>query len=444
MVAIKKLQSLFSFVHDATDFLKFPQTEIHSENAKLIWIVRLRWAAISLFFFTAIPGYLLGSLNRTTLTFFMAIIGSLLIFNLLTQMIFIATPKKVGPLFICFQLALDLAVLATLLLMSGGFANPFTALFLLNAALGGVLIRGRFSWPFVVLCHAFLISLQIQFFIENVEMNQKVFWSYTAASHILLFSVWLVMRSLGSYLEKHFETATLKHVQHERQDRLRAVGALAAGFSHEFASPLNAAKLRLDSLERALAKCDTSLEWQTNAKSTLAAAQESIRSCEFVIHSMNSSQLDVREHNSKPINAIEFVEDIVESWKEEHKEADLEVNNQLQGLISVSPINLAQVMLNLLDNSFEANPKGKIKLELKSENDWAILSVDDAGPGFSLRVLERRGEPFLTTKAQGTGLGLYVSEIFVQSLGGNLSIENKNYEKGSRVTLRWPLQRVVI
>lgn len=437
----KRQKSVVQFViYEIANFFRFPKIEGHTENAKLNWLVRLRWGAIGLFFCMAGPGYIFGALNRTTIMIFIGIIGFLFIFNLLTHLIFVESKTPVGPLFIGFQLAFDLAVLTALLLISGSFGNPFVALFLLNAGLGGVLIRGRNSWPFVVLCHAFLISLQIEFATDQMELGPQTFWIFVFVSHVLVFSVWLVMRSLGTYLESHFESLSQARIQNEKQDRLRAIGALAAGFSHEFASPLNAAKLRLDRLERSLANTELSQEWTISAKENLTEAKDSILACESVIHSMNASQLDVRDHNLKPVNMKEFIQDVTESWLEEHRDAQLMVENQITTSLLISPINLAQVILNLLDNAFESNPKGKIIFNLREIHNSIELTVDDEGPGFSERVLSRQGEPFVTTKSNGTGLGLYVSEIFVQSLGGNMMISNKADRSGALVTLSWPRQ----
>lgn len=421
------------------NFFRFPKNENQIEKAKLLWLIRLRWAAIALFFLIAGPGYILGVLNSTSLVIFIGILAVLLVFNLLTQLVFAEGKKDIGPFFVCFQLASDLAALAGLLAISGGFTNPFTALFLLHAALGAVLIRGRFAWPFILLCHVLLIALQMQTVLDNSELSQKQIWVLMAISHILLLSVWSVMRSLGAYLETHFENQTLTRVRLEKQDRLRALGALAAGFSHEFASPLNAAKLRLDRLERILGQQELSTALVEQAKESLSEAKISIRNCEMVIHAMNASQLDVRDYKIKAIDIADFIQDVTESWKEENPKAHLQISINSVKKVNTSAINLAQVILNLLDNAFEACPQGVIRLNIKNESHWIKISIDDEGPGFSERLLSRHGEPFMTTKPHGTGLGLYVSEIFAQSLGGQLQIENKSQQNGAIVTLSWPL-----
>jgi two-component system sensor histidine kinase RegB len=208
---------------------------------------------------------------------------------------------------------------------------------------------------------------------------------------------------------------------------LRAIGALSAGFSHEFASPLNVAKLRV---ARAL---------KQNSNEDLEEALTAIESCEQVIRQMNSSQLDSRDHHFKLIDLKALTQDVVDSWKEMYPKAHLRVEIDVERKTEVPPINYAQILLNLLDNALEANPNGDILLKLKETNEQIELEVRDEGPGFQALVLEKFGEPFVTTKKNGTGLGLYVTQLFAQSLGGNLRIDN-HLDKGAVVQLTWPLQ----
>lgn len=421
-------------LHVVKNFFKFPEAQISSESAKLIWLVRWRWVAVGLFFLMASPGYFWGTLSRETFIIFIGVLSLLLIFNLLTHFFFIESKRQVGPLFICLQLSVDLMVLTALLFLSGGFANPFVVLFLFNAGLGGILIRGKLSWPFILLCHSFLICLQTQYFIKTPMGEDHPFLMFTIVSHVLLFAIWLLMRSLGASLENYFEISAQARMALETQNRLRAIGALAAGFSHEFASPLNAAKLRLDRVVRGFDKNEKVQSWMED----ILEAQISIRSCEAVIHSMNASQLDVREYHLKEIKVAELIYDVIEAWKYENPNSRIEVVVNSNQSFLVSPINLAQVILNLLDNAFEASPGSLIRVELSVDNGQVILKIEDHGPGFCQHVLSRRGEPFLTTKPNGTGLGLYVSDIFAQSLGGQISIANKANKSGAVVTLSWP------
>lgn len=402
-----------------------PFREAPSDLSKLRWLVRLRWLAIALFFSLAVPGVIYGFLDRTSLPRYVGLIGVLFVFNLITR--FAGSPRRPPATLICFQLAFDLLILFLLLRLSGGFENPFVALFLLNVSLGAVLIPGMLGWPYLLLAHTLLGILQFESVLALPDGGFAGTLTTFLVYHGLILAFWTVLRSLGLSLERQHERETRLLVAGEKSDRLRAVGALAAGFSHEFASPLNAAKLRLERLLRA------------NDGEDAREALEAVRACEDVIRRMNSSQLDTRDFRGHAVDPAALLREIVKTWSAENPDTPLDLVAENAGRTVLPPVNFAQVALNLFDNARDARPDGAISVRLERRDGFFSLSVSDQGPGFPPVVLEKAGEPFVTTKPQGTGLGLYVSQLFAQSLGGDLRLENTG--DGARVSLFWPAPR---
>lgn len=415
------------FFQRISPLIAFPSPGDNSEIGKLLWLVKLRWLALGLFFLMAGPALQWGYLNARTVLIYLGLLGVLLVFNLLTQLVWSEKGRKISNTFICFQLAFDLFILATLLFLTGGLSNPFIALFFLNASLGGILIHGRLSWPFVVLMHTLLLALQLSYVLTETNVFTTQTPAVLGIFHILLFSFWFVMRSLGHYLERQSQQRMNNQLWVEKKDRLRALGSLAAGFSHEFASPLQAAKLRLERLER------------KTQSPELSEAIGALERCEQVLRQMNSSQMDTRDYQQKPLKLVELLNDIVDSWQEENPQVEIEKNFTDVGLQDMSALNFAQVVLNLLDNAAEASEGKPLKISLAEQNSVLSLTVQDQGPGFASEVTQRWGEPFITTKPEGTGLGLYVSQLFAQSLGGELKIRNMA-PHGAEVVIFWPAQ----
>ena len=118
-------------------------------------------------------------------------------------------------------------------------------------------------------------------------------------------------------------------------------------------------------------------------------------------------------------------------------------------LVPVVPVEIEQVTLNLLKNAAQAmssNPQGRkprITLRLRREDKYALLEVEDNGPGMEETVRRRVFEPFFTTKppGAGTGLGLSVSYMLVTQNHKGLMEVASSPGKGSCFTLRLPLSR---
>jgi signal transduction histidine kinase len=104
---------------------------------------------------------------------------------------------------------------------------------------------------------------------------------------------------------------------------------------------------------------------------------------------------------------------------------------------------LNQVWTNLIDNAIYAmGGSGTLTLSTRLENDCAVVSVGDTGPGIPDEVHGRIFEPFFTTKpvGEGTGLGLDISfRIVVDKHGGDIRVESRPGD--TRFTVWLPLTR---
>ena len=109
-----------------------------------------------------------------------------------------------------------------------------------------------------------------------------------------------------------------------------------------------------------------------------------------------------------------------------------------QAPTSLDPESLRQVYLNLLLNALEAMPEGgTLDVAVREARGGTEVTFTDSGPGFPREVLREIGQPFLTTKAQGTGLGLFLVRRLLEAAGGALEIGNVP-GSGARCTARFP------
>jgi signal transduction histidine kinase len=102
-------------------------------------------------------------------------------------------------------------------------------------------------------------------------------------------------------------------------------------------------------------------------------------------------------------------------------------------------IGLRQAILNLIINARDAyEDGGLIRIELATNDDKHILKVIDHGGGIRKEVRKRLFEPFATTKARGSGLGLYVARKIIEQRGGSLTLKN-NHEGGATAEIALPV-----
>jgi two-component system, NtrC family, sensor kinase len=120
------------------------------------------------------------------------------------------------------------------------------------------------------------------------------------------------------------------------------------------------------------------------------------------------------------------------------------VRTQLQAdlpSIVAVPDQLTQVCLNLIINAVEAMPTGGTLTIVSTQRaEWLAIEIQDTGAGLTPAEATRIFEPFYTTKADGTGLGLAVSYGIIQQHGGHIEV-NSASGQGTTFTVLLPLQR---
>ena len=108
--------------------------------------------------------------------------------------------------------------------------------------------------------------------------------------------------------------------------------------------------------------------------------------------------------------------------------------------IHSDPGGIRQVLINVLLNAIDASPSGgTVSLRvIRNEAPEVIdIHIDDAGPGLGTMEPSELFRPFVTTKTQGTGLGLAVSRQIIERLGGRLLLSD-NPKGGARCSIQLP------
>ena len=393
---------------------------IDEEAVKLAWLVRLRWVAVAGQLAVIGPALSLGWLAREYLVPYMMTVLGLVVFNLLSTRR-LRKPGEPSANETLVHLMVDVTGLMTLLLLSGGAWNPLAPLVFIHAGMGALLLAGLRSLILV----SSLIALSVVISVIPALPPALPFTPTPVAvvvpSFILVATViWALTTWLGQSLAEHRRLLLNLQVQQTRSDRLRAAGALAAGFSHELATPLNTIRLRLDRLGRNQVAPDDR---------DLVAAREAALQCEAVLQSLVGKQLDPAEIRMARVNVVGLVKRSCKSWSVGTRRADVHdlVHRPLR--CEIPAIAFTQALLNLLDNAAEstqmAGRSGPVDVEIAFHDAGFSVAVLDRGVGWPSLVKKNLGQPFLTTKDHGNGLGLYNAHTLAVALGGELHLEDR-------------------
>lgn len=195
------------------------------------------------------------------------------------------------------------------------------------------------------------------------------------------------------------ERALSDKLAHEQ--RLAALGRVAAGVAHEVRNPLAGMKLRLDLMKRAP-------ELSSELREDVDVCLQEIERLDRLVHTILGAAR--REPNIREEVALGALVDQRIAGRPVEREGD--------ATVATDPDLLAQVLDNLLRNALEASDDVRVVIAPKDER--VQLSVIDRGPGVPDEKAAELFEPFFTTKSDGTGLGLFISRSLVRAVGGTL------------------------
>lgn len=337
------------------------------------------------------------------------------------------------------HLVMDIAIFGALLYLSGGASNPFSFLLLLPLTVSAAALPQRYSYAAAMLVIG-VYSLLMLFYrplpqpsAHGFHMHVVGMWLGFVLSAALI--AYFITR-MGIALREHEQRLAHAREQALRDERLLALGALAAGAAHELGTPLATMAVVTDELARDCAD-------DARLGRRLAIVRGQIDRCKQVLSSLTGQAGEARAESGRRQRLRACLEALLGEWHQRRPAVRYRVeweNGPAPGPWVVVDRTLGQALHNLLDNAADASPDS---VEIMAGWDEAALRIRicDHGPGFPPEVLARAGQTFFTTKEGGQGLGLYLALATVGRYGGRLDLHNRG-SGGACVHLDLPFERI--
>lgn len=343
-----------------------------------------------------------------------------------------------------FLLALlfDVGVLTAQLYLSGGAANPFIALYLVQVVLGAILLQTALIWVLVAVttgCYAFLTYRHRPLiFPPGLEDSSAGFYalgnwvSFALVAMLLVMFIARISRNLRA--REGYLADLRQHAAEE--DNIVRMGLFASGAAHELGTPLGSLSVILSDWQRM-----PKLASDPELLGELREMQAEVKRCKSIVTDILHSAGEPRTEAMGSIGARAFLGDVAKAWRAAHPSVTLDTQSgAIDGVAVVADPALRQAIWNLLENAADVSPK-QITLAATQETGMFVLSVRDQGPGFSPAALQHFGQPYQSSKGAGHGVGLFLVVTVARRLGGRVETANLS-AGGAEVRLLVPLAPV--
>lgn len=348
-------------------------------------------------------------------------------------------------------LAFDVLQLAALLYLTGGIVNPFALMFLapvvIAAAtldLGNTLILGGLALISVSLISVVHKPLPWESAggLDLPLLYQAGIWaSLVIGIGFTSIYAWRIA-SEGARMSAGLAATQLALA---RQHRLAALGALATAAAHELGTPLGTIAVVARELERALPENSSEAD---DVRLLRAQAER----CRAILARLASPEAMLGATARLPLGAL--LDDIASPYRGE----DVEIDIAIEGGAPQPQIWRAPELLHGLGNIIENAAdfaRSRVHIQARFDSAQLRIVVEDDGPGFAPEILERIGEPYITSRPshhalgdgeigssaelgehEGMGLGFFIAKTLLEQTGGNVNVINPE-TGGARVTIIW-------
>jgi C4-dicarboxylate-specific signal transduction histidine kinase len=249
-------------------------------------------------------------------------------------------------------------------------------------------------------------------------------------------------RDITSRREKELKSQQL-HAELSHVTRVTTAGQLAGSLAHELNQPLTAIYCNAQTAQKFLAANPPKV---ADVREALAdIAYDSKRAGDMIKRLRALFQKQAPEWSILQLNDIiqETMDLLRSEFVLKRITTAVDLDPALPNILG-NPIELQQVVLNLVVNAMEAMSEGEpgqrhCQLTTRSEGAREILlTIRDSGPGIQVQPIHRLFEPFFTTKANGMGMGLAICHSIIGTHGGSLRAAN-NPDRGATFLITLPV-----
>lgn len=409
----------------------------------LALLVQLRWLAIAGQLITILAVHFVMGIHLPIapmlLVAGMAILMNGLSFGVLRK----RTDVSHAELFL--SLLFDVLLLTAQLYLSGGATNPFISLYLVQVALGAVLLDRWSVWGIVfvsALC-AGLLALHYRPLDLNGALEGHLFDLHIVGAWICLtmIAVLLVLFVLPVTRNLQVRDAYLAKLRQQaaEEEHIIRMGLLASGAAHELGTPLSQLAVVLGDWKHM-----PEITVHPDLVEEVEEMQAAVQRCKAIVTGILLSSGEARGEAPEVTNVRDFIDGIAMEWRRANPGMPLRCDFGPHDYprIIADPV-IRQAIGNLLDNAREAGAT-YIDLLVGRDSSSLNIAVRDNGSGFSEAMLEDFGKPYRSSKGkEGHGLGLFLVVNVVRKLGGSVSASN-GADGGALILLRLPLGTVAM
>jgi len=338
------------------------------------------------------------------------------------------------------QLLFDIGALTGITYLAGGSTNPLISLYLLWIAAGAAMLEARLATTLAAVCIACYslvnfvhADVHIHDAAKTLEIHLIGMWLIFVFSAVAI--CWSVIRLTAAVRRRDAELAAAREAA-LRNERVVALGNLAAGAAHELGTPLATMAVLAGELLR-----DPGLSASQRPDIELMQAQ--INDCKRIITELAAQAGTSRAESLRTMALDSWIDELLHRWQVQRPliVPSVRLAGARPGPHLAIEATLGQAFLNLFNNAADASPD-KVEIEASWDEQELRLCVLDRGGGITAEVQPHLGRDVVSTRGKGRGVGLVLAYAAIERSGGQLDLGARE-GGGTKAQVHLPLQALL-
>ena len=339
-------------------------------------------------------------------------------------------------------LLIDIFQLSFLIYLTGGIANPFSIFLIIPTIFSSSNLGFRSNLLLVLITTSIIIfltfvNLPLPYPLNNhFHVSFYYYYSIPTSLIVALFFLNYFVLNFGTQSRIRKEALNKMEEIMSKEHELLSLGGQAAAAAHSLGTPFSTIKIiAVDLLKQ--------FKDDPEVKKDVELLNSQIERCSEILKKLTLNPTIEDDFIDRDLSISDYVHEIVKSFEEISKKQFI-VNSDLNynPLNITKSIELVYGLRNFIGNANKFS-NSKIFINIKSDNDFTEIIVEDDGEGYPNDVLSKIGEPYIKSykssikSLSGLGLGIFIGKTLLEKNYGNINCINSKDKSGAKVSIKW-------
>jgi len=339
-------------------------------------------------------------------------------------------------------LLIDLVQLGGLIYLTGGIKNPFIIFLIIPSVFASSNLSFKTNSLLVLITTVLILFLT--FYSKdlpeplNFHFHVSPYYFYAIPLSLIIALLFLNYFAIIFGAESKLRKDALNKMEEimANEHEMLSLGGQAAAAAHSLGTPLSTIKIITQELSK-------QFKDQKEVMSDIELLSSQVERCNEILKRLSLNPNEEDDFIDEDLSMKDYLKEIILSFKEtSKKDFILNLDEDLNSKKITKSIEIVYGLRNFIGNANKFS-KSKIFINLKSNNFFTIVTIEDDGEGFPGDIISKIGEPYLKSikssnkEKMGLGLGLFIGKTLLEKNFATINCQNSQTRTGAEIVIKW-------